>query len=102
MTKQQEQLLENKVRKIVKKVMTEAINPDTGVDEGITEKEMKIIGQWTSAMWELPSLYYASNDPKIKQIEDVIRKKRDELIRYVESNSSYKYDKIVHGWKRVK
>jgi hypothetical protein len=83
MTPLQEKLLENKVRKIYKKIINEAVQLDAN--------EVKAILQYVNGLGGLVNLNYSTNDKTIHGFQNKISETRMQLMSYVEENSQYKF-----------
>jgi hypothetical protein len=83
MTPLQEKILENKVRKIYKKIINEAVQLDAN--------EVKAILQYVNGMASMGNLKYSTNDKTIHEFQDKINETRMQLMSYVEENSQYKF-----------
>ena len=85
------QLLEARIRKMVKTVMTE----NTQVDVNVA----KTILKYAHVISAAPHIEYSTNDQTLIELAQKVSTIRMEMMEYVEQNSQYEFIPSGKGWK---
>lgn len=96
MQKSNKSLVETKIRKIVKEVLSEDGEKLNGY------YDIQPLNDIIQALSKVPYSKHRTNNSTIHKFNDEISKIRMDAMKYLEDNSDYEYQGKGNGWKLVK